>query len=154
MLLFTCRGFACDLIGVVFHCGVLRALYTHTCVFVGFITNTHSCTPSLLVHSTFDVTPSKGSAYISRELSQSVYTAVHRNLALTRHQVCATIRASQMPLSTLMHQYEGSAVFRRGAKTDGQGEIANGRKSKADVSAGQSEDMSGSSTEKSTLKMR
>lgn len=52
-------------------------------------------------------------------------------------------------LSTLrvMHQHEGSAVFRRGAKTDGQGE-------EADASAGQSEDMSGSSTEKSTLKMR
>ncbi len=46
-----------------------------------------------------------------------------------------------------MHQHEGSAVFRRGAKTDGQGE-------EADASAGQSEDMSGSSTEKSTLKMR
>ena len=53
-----------------------------------------------------------------------------------------------------MHQYEGSAVFRRGAKTDGQGEEADGGKAKADVSAGQSQDMIGSSTEKSTLKMR
>ncbi len=75
-------------------------------------------------------------------------------MALTRRQVCTPIRASQAPLSTLTHQYEGSAVFRRGAKTDGRGEEADGRKSKADVSAGQSKDMSGSSTEKSTLKMR
>jgi len=45
-------------------------------------------------------------------------------------------------------------VFRRSAKTDEEGEEADGRKGKADVSVGQSEDMSGSSTEKSTLKMR
>lgn len=45
-------------------------------------------------------------------------------------------------------------MYRRGVKTDGQGEEADGRKGKAGVSAGQSEDMSGSSTEKSSLKMR
>ena len=45
-------------------------------------------------------------------------------------------------------------MFRRSAKTDEQGEKADGRKGNTDVSAGQSGDMSGSSTEKSTLKMR